>query len=160
MSDADTEGWVPASSLASHYRWEAETCWEAGAYVATILMSQLAFEELLRAHYRAAIGYGGQLSDGTRVSASGFSDLIRAAEQRGVVSASEAGELHELRSVLRNPYVHTRDKPSNPDDWSNQMFKVAAPELLGIGVDDEARQAIQLLASFWPTLARRLWGLE
>ena len=159
MTGGETEEWVPAGALAWHYRWEAETCFKAGAHVATILMSQLAFEELLRAYCRSALGHGGKLSDGTPVFTSGFSDLIREAENGGLLSPNEAAELHELRS-LRNPYVHTRDKPSKPDDWSDQMLKIEAPELLGVGVEDEARRAIRLLRALWPTLARRQWGLE
>jgi hypothetical protein len=150
---------VPAGGLAWHYRFEAETCFKAGAHVATILMTQLAFEELLRAYYRSALGYGGRLSNGTPVAASGFADLIREAEYGGMVSDLEAIDLQKLRNI-RNPYVHTRDKPFKPEDWSDQMFKVEAPGVLGLSVEDEAEEAIRLLGTLWPKLARRQWGLE
>ena len=61
----------------------ARLCWYVGAFVAIIVMSQLALEEMLRAHYRRCKGVDGKLNEHLRVDEADFSGLINQAEADG-----------------------------------------------------------------------------
>ena len=84
----------PSPGLALEYYEEARLCWYVGAFVSTIIMTQLAFEELLRSHYRVAKAVGGSLDCGKKVNEAGFFDLINEAEKDGWILQSEAESLH------------------------------------------------------------------
>lgn len=139
------------SGLASEYYEESRLCWYAGSFVATIIMVQLAFEELFRAHYRN-MGINPKLSSGKRLSQMNFSELIDEAKKDKYISNQEASNLHKLRKI-RNPYVHSQDrqykkngtKPSN--DFITQQFKIINSQL-SPNVQDEAKFAVQMLKNF------------
>ena len=130
-------------------------------------MVQLAFEELLKSHYRVVKGIGGKLNSGKKVEAAGFFEFITEAEDDGYISHDEAKSLHYLRKNIRNPFVHVNDiqitgngktnleKPS----FFSQHLKISAPELLGTDVEDEAKEAIQLLITLLPEISGRWGGL-
>ncbi|MCK4307695.1 hypothetical protein KAW50_05665 [candidate division WOR-3 bacterium] len=103
----------PASALASEYYEEARLCWYVGAFVATIAMVQLAFEELLRSHYRVAKGVGGKLNCGIKVDQASFSNLIDEATNDKWILEEEVKSLHNLRKNVRNPYIHVKDVKVN-----------------------------------------------
>jgi len=147
----------PAPALAYEFYEEARLCWYVGAFVATIIMTQNAFEELLRSHYRVAKGVGGNLDCGKKVNEAGFFDLINEAEEEGWISGSEAKAIHTLRKKLRNPYVHVKDikKPN----FLEQLLKAVAPKLIEGDVRDEGKEAIQLLIRLFPKMASRSGGL-
>jgi len=156
----------PISALAYEYYEEARLCWYMGAFVATIVMIQLSFEELLRSHYRMAKGIGGKLSCGKKVDQVNFSDLISEAHNDGLISEEEAKLLHNLRKNIRNPYVHPRDikvnlneKPNRKTDFFTQYLKIKAPEVVGYDVEDEAKGAVQVLVTLLPKISRRFGGL-
>ena len=157
----------PAPGLALEYYEEARLCWYAGAFVSTIIMTQLAFEELIRSHYRVAKGVDGSLDWGKKVNDAGFFDLINEAEKDGWILRSEAESLHTLRKSLRNPYVHTKDVNANEckekevekPNFLTQYLKIVASELTSDGVEDEAREAAQLLVILFPKIASRTGGL-
>jgi hypothetical protein len=115
-------------------------------------MVQLAFEELMRDHYRVALGVGGVLKNGVRVDAASFSALIEHAEADGLVTQREARRLHRLR-IRRNPLVHSKDvrKPT----WFDQAAKFASvsgePRITG-----EAEEAIRLLNATFPAICERI----
>src|SRR3990172_9870270 len=138
------------SSLASEYFEEARLCWYTGAFVATILMIQIAFEELLRSFYRMANGVGGKLCDGTMVDGASFYQLVEQARRDRIVLNNEMKLLHNLRKV-RNPYVHTKDIKIGEGNWRQQSnfltqeLKIISPELIGADVEHEAKNAIRLL---------------
>ena len=156
---------IPA--LVSEYYEEARLCWYVGAYVATIVMIQLSFEELLRSYYRVAKGVGGKLNYGKKVDQASFSELIDEAQNENWISREEAKLLHNLRKNIRNPYVHAKDIKINNDGKSDlrgpnfltQYLKIKAPEVIGCDVENEAREAIQLLVALLPKISRRCGGL-
>ena len=155
---------TPISGLAYEYYEEARLCWFNGAFVASIVMSQLAFEEMLRSHYRVARGVGGKLRETLRVDDAGFDDLIYQAKVDGWISSEEAASLDKIRKDYRNPFVHPHDVPkqnkSNKPNFLKQRLKMVAPELIGRGAGDEAQETIVLLVTLLPRISRRLYGLH
>ena len=157
----------PSPCLAYEYYEEARLCWYAGAFVATILMVELSFEELIRSHYRLAKGVSGNLNSGKKIDDAGFADLINEARDDFYISDDEANSLHHLRKNLRNPWVHVKDVKLNRDgkinlekpSFSLQEIKISAPELLGSGVETEAKEAIRLLITLFPEISVRHLGL-
>jgi Domain of unknown function (DUF4145) len=149
----DKEGF-PADHLALEYYEEARLCWFVGAFVASIVMSQLAFEELLRSHYRVVKGVRGNLGSGKELDQAGFNDLIIEAGQDGWISPEETTVLHGIRKV-RNPYVHPKDVDKR-EDFFTQTIKIVHPELLGSGTENEARETVKLLVTLFPSICRRL----
>ena len=157
----------PISALVYEYYEEARLCWYVGAFVATIVMVQLSFEELLRSHYRVVKGIGGKLSCGKKVDRARFYDLINEAHNDSLISEEEAKLLHNLRKNIRNPYVHVKDIKVNSNGKQNlkrpnfftQYLKIKAPEVIECDVENEAKEAIQLLVTLLPKISRLLWGI-
>ena len=145
----------PVPALAQEYFEEARFCWYLGAFIASILMVQLAFEELLRSHYRVARGVGGSLDSGKSVDSAGFAELIRQGRRDDLLSPSEVHDLSSLRKS-RNPYVHTKDVGGTGPSFFDQTIKISASELVGLGVEQEAKEAIELLTTFFPRLCMRV----
>ncbi|MCD6513196.1 MAG: hypothetical protein J7K61_06315 [Thermoplasmata archaeon] len=156
---------VPA--LVDEYYEEARLCWYAGAFVATIVMVQLSFEELLRSHYRVAKGVGGKLNCGKKIDRASFSDLIDEAYNDGWISEEEAKLLHNLRKNIRNPYVHVKDikvdSDGKPDlkrpNFFTQYLKIKGPEAVRSDAENEAKKAIQLLVTLLPKMSSHFGGL-
>ena len=147
-----------ADALAYEYYEEARLCWYMGAFVATIVMTELAFEELLRAGYRVGKGVRGKLDSGKNVDDCAFADLLEQARLDQIISNREWARLDSVR-ILRNPYVHTKDwghkrKPS----FFVQLLKYRSPALIGVSTEAEARRSVLTLASLFPTIGRRLFG--
>ena len=94
------------------------------------------------------------MDSGTLVDRAGFAELIRQSRGDGFLSDSEAGELTSLRAY-RNPYVHTKDTGSMGPTWFDQLIKIGAPEIVGVGADDEAHKAVTLLTRLFPLLCMR-----
>lgn len=157
----------PIPVLVSEYYEEARLCWYVGAFVSTIMMTQLAFEELFRSHYRVAKGVGGKLNCGKNVDDAKFFDLIEEAKNDKWISGKETELLHNLRKNIRNPYVHVKDIKINSDGRSNlkrsnfltQYLKIKAPELIGNDLENDAKDVIQLLVNRLPEISRRYGGL-
>ena len=151
---------APFDGLAYEYSEEARLCWYAGAYVGTIVMTQLCFEETLRAHFRVILGVKGGLPCGKSVDSAGFADLIDAAFARELITDAEKTCLTSLR-LTRNPYVHPKEVSSQPDlsrpDVFVQHLKIVAPDLVGQSVEKEAGRAILLLVQSLPRISRRLF---
>ena len=155
---------APVDALAYEYYEEARLCWYVGAFVATIVMTQLALEETLRAHYRVWKGIDGKLNDRLKMDEAGFADLIRQAEADGWLRTNEADALNKIRKEFRNPYVHTRDINANvqlakPTAFA-QYLKIHAPQFLGSGAEDEARESIKILVGLFRNISRRAWGIK
>jgi len=159
----------PAPPLAVEYYEEARLCWYVGAFVATILMTQLAFEELMRSHYRVVKGVGGKLIFNKKIKKvddTTFFDLIEAAKNDKWISKAEANELHNLRKNIRNPYVHVKNfkisKNGKPNlkkpNFFIQYLKIKAPELIRYDVEDEAKDAIKILVILFPLMSLRYGG--
>jgi len=144
----------PTPALAFEYYEEARLCWYMGAFVATVLMVQLALEEFLRSHYRVALGVGGKLSSGVSVDRAGFGELIKEATVDDFLTESEAKDLDSLKNC-RNLYVHTKDQRQGRPSFFDQLAKIAVPELVGTGTEDEARVAVKLLMTLFPALCMR-----
>lgn len=157
----------PIPALVLEYYEEARLCWYMGAFIATIIVALLSFEELLRSHYRVAKGIGGKLNCGKKVDQASFFDLIDEAQSDNWISEEEANSLHNLRRNIRNPYVHTGDVKINsngePDlrrlNFLTQYLKIKAPEVMGSDVENEAKEAIQLTVILLPKISRRYGGL-
>ncbi len=154
---------IKAPALALEY-YEAKLCWYNGAHVATIIMAQLAFEELIRSHYRqAAINM--KLKSGKLVDVAGFSELIDEALSDEYITEDEGKKLHEIRKVS-NPYVHVKDikMKGNKQDLDSPSFftqdlKIHAPELIGIGIIDEARGVLLIMINLFQSIGNRTMGL-
>lgn len=159
----------PAPALAIEYYEEARLCWYVGAFVATIIMTQLTFEELLRSHYRVVKGVSGKLNCSRSINEARFYDLINEAENEGWVSHEEAKSLHMLRKNLRNPYVHVKDIKIKSDknkkmdikatSFVTQYLKIAVPGVVKSDTENEAKEAIQLLVTLFPKMSRYYGGL-
>jgi hypothetical protein len=145
----------PAPQLARRYYEESRLCFYSGAYVATIIMAQLAFEELLRTYYRAIEGEG-CLPDGTKVADCGFADLIIRARREKLASSRDTRRLEKLR-MMRNPYVHSREE-GKKSDVTRQTLKLTFPEYVGVSTEDEARKAVTTLIDVFPRLSHKIWG--
>lgn len=167
LLSVENQSSFPTPALASEYYEEARLCWYVGAFVASITMVQLAFEELLRSYYRVIKGVGGRLNCGIKVDKASFSNLIDEATNDEWISEKEAKLLHNLRKNVRNPYVHVKDFKINNDGKPNykkpnffiQYLKIKAPEVIGSDVENEAKEAIQLLATLFHEMSRRYGGL-
>lgn len=123
-------------ALAHNYFEEAKMCWYSGCYVSTIIMSQLAIEELLRSHYRNMSHCFIQEEDGTmrqfppedckepvlkwanrdsmkkgyqKVDSATFMQLVEEALCDSLITHPQADKLGHLKKALRNPYVHSED---------------------------------------------------
>ncbi len=145
-------------SLALAYYEEARLCWVYGAFVACIVMCQMAFEEAMRAHYWRE---GDRLLNRKKVNEATFFELTDTAERRGLLSSAEAEDLHRLRKEFRNPYVHPKlVSPSaslvRPDVF-RQSLKIFAPDVAEVSVEDEAFAAVALLVRLLPDLSARLF---
>jgi hypothetical protein len=157
----------PVSALAREYYEEARLCWYVGAFVSTIIMTQLAFEELFRAHYRSAYGVGGELDCGKKVDDASFFDLIQQARMDSWISDEEEDLLNDLRKNLRNPYVHVKDvsltdekkKGQQKPDFFIQFLKIKGSKHIEVKTEDEAGKAIQLLAILFPSISERCGGI-
>jgi len=157
----------PIPALVYEYYEEARLCWYMGAFVATIVMVQLLFEELLRSHYRVAKGIGGKLNCGKKVDQANFSDLIDEAYNDNWILEEEAKLIHNLRKNIRNPYVHVKDIKVNNDgkpdrkrpNFFTQYLKIKAPEVIGCDVENEAKEAIHLLVTLLPKISSCFGGL-
>jgi len=127
-------------------------------------MSQVAFEALLRSHYRGTKGK--ELKKRKDVS---LFDLVEEAEEDGLISPDEKDALHKMRKDYRIPYEHPDDfdesagfsKPS----FATQAYKIffAFAGLRGYktdGVEDEARETIGLLVTLFPKLSHRLLEMD
>ena len=157
------DDFAPVPVLAYEYFEEARLCWFVGAFVASIVMTQLAFEELIRSQYRVAKGVGGKLDHGKKVDDAGFADLVRQARADASLTPSESEDLDRLRKLYRNPYVHPKDTSKSKtvkNDFVQQAMKIQAPQLGQGDVSEEAKDAIGLLQRMFFPLARRLWGVD
>lgn len=142
---------APVSALAYEFYEEARLCWYAGAFVGAIVMTQMAFEEMLRSHFRVSKRVGGRLYEAKKVDDMGFAELVKEAQSGGWLRPEEATALDNLRKHARNPYVH-------PKDFVTQLAKIKAPDSLERGAEAEAREAITLLVTKFRRISRRLWG--
>ena len=137
------------SGLAYEYYEEARLCWYVGAFVATIVMAQLSFEETLRSYFRVVGGVQGALSNGKSVDKAGFANLIDEAHSAGLLSDGERDQLHRVRREYRNQYVHPKDIDKNPksskSDFFRQQLKIVAPDVGGESSEAEAQETIQTL---------------
>ena len=171
LISVQSEGEFPAPVLAREYYDEARLCWLYGAFVSTILMSQLAIEELLKNHFRVSKGVKGCLRDEKTVDDSYLFDLVEEAKEEGLIGKEEADDLDQIRKTYRNPYTHVKDVTSPRDakgkknqsgNFFDQGLKIHNPdlsrELLGTSVIDEAQHVITLLCNYFPVISSRLSG--
>jgi hypothetical protein len=156
-----------SDSLAHAYYVEAKLCWISGAYVSTIIMTQLAFEESLRAFFRTIRQGDPILKEDTTIDRAGFFDLVEQAKDERWISTTEATALHTLRKLQRNPYVHPKQVEKGtycPDEFLRridafaQAMKLHAPSFNTGSVIAEAQDAIQLLLHKFPAISSRLHG--
>jgi hypothetical protein len=157
LAEAPPEQEIPAPQLARRYYEESRLCFYSGAYVAAIIMAQLAFEELLRTYYRALQG-DGCLPDGTKVADCGFADLIIRARRDKLANSRDIRHLEKLRT-MRNPYVHSRQE-GRKSDHTRQTLKITFPEYVGVSTEEEARKAVTTLMEVFPRLSHKIWGEE
>lgn len=153
-------GWM--EGLAYEYREEARLCWYIGAFVAAIVMSQLAFEEVLRSHYRAAGRRQWESQRLLPLDKTGFTTLIDKTHEDGLITPREAASLHELRKDYRNPFVHPHGvrKDATKPDFFRQHMKIVAPQSVGESVELEAKKTIILLIRLLPKICRRSFCLH
>jgi hypothetical protein len=151
---------IPAPLLAFQYFEECRLCWLSGAFVATIAMAQIAFEELLRDRYRAEKGFGGMLNPDVTVDFAGFKELIQQAEIENVITRKEAAALHRLR-VMRKTYAHTKSPKEPALSAMEYVYRQAEKFVENKGkirVKEEAQRATELLLSIFPRLCCRWLG--
>lgn len=163
---AEKADWlVSPGPLAAMYYHEARLCWLSGSYVATIVMTQLAFEEILRKFFRRTSS-GNRLHEGkTEIDDASFSQLIHQASHENWLTKSETKRLTKLRKELRNRYVHTKTTTSGDDQHARPEYiiydtdaerRIAAPSINGGSIVADALEAIELLESLFPEISTRL----
>jgi hypothetical protein len=157
-------------ALAYEYYQEARLCWYVGVFVATIVTCQMCLEEWFRSHYRVVGGVRGHLrltGRGTkkqrrvRVDDARFAELVQEASADGILTPIEAEALDRMRVELRNRYMHVEDvkrqvAASDGRDFFTQHLRIVAPQLVGEGVQHQARQAIALTVRLISSLSARL----
>jgi len=160
MLSAQRSDWLVCGGMIQElYFQEARLCWVSGAYVSTIIMTQLAFEEMLRSMFRRLRAPKGVLRRGLRVDRASFFDLIRRAKAEGWISETEAETLNRIREQFRNPYVHIKGERQigrRQSGLTPLEAKFLAPSVQGGSVIAEAQEAIQTLVTFFPVMSTRL----
>lgn len=151
----ENENKCPFSPLTFEYYMEARLCWYVGSFVASIIMTQLAFEELLRSYYRMAKSVAGKLENGKKVDDAGFYELINQSKNDKFIENKESYMLNRLRKNIRNPYVHTKDM-KQPNNFT-QYLKLQASESINIDVEKESKWAIKLLLTTLPEISYRMY---
>jgi len=154
-----TDEYVPVPSLAFQYFEEARLCYYHGAFIAAIFMVQLAFEELLRNHYRVIRGQKEKLTSKMKgaisVDEATFLELIDEAKRDNYVTQKEIEKLHQLRK-LRNRFQHTKDvspyRTNLEDPWFVQDLKIRTQ------IDKDAEWAINLLLTTFVAICKRRSG--
>ena len=141
----------PTICIATHE--EARLCWYNGAFIASIVMTQLTFEELLRSYFRMSYGISGELRHLSltgkivKCDSAGFYDLIQEAFLSRWLSSSERENLHKLRKI-RNNYVHIKDislKNRRKESFHSLVLKLFASELVEGSLEEDAQFAVTLL---------------
>jgi hypothetical protein len=160
LSSIDDGNFI-GSALSAAYYEEARWCWISGAYVATILMTQMALEEGLRSHFRFSREKDAHFPKGVTLNSATFYHLIERAKAEGWISPTRAKDFHRLRKMLRNPYVHTRSRTKTTNhnapflrethEWA-QLGKIVRPGFETGSVVAEEKEAIQLLVRTFPYL--------
>jgi hypothetical protein len=128
-------------------------------FVATIVLTQGSFEELLRDRARITYGVAGNLPSGTLVDAASFAELLAQGVAQGWITRGEHQQLSGLRIELRNPYVHTKDiQQSGRVQRGDFAVQAAKFDMVGAAVELEARDAASMLVRLVPTISRRAWA--
>ena len=155
---------TPFPSLVLAYYEEARLCWYHGAYVAAIVMTQMAFEELIRSHYRS-IGVKKLPLTGKPPDDANFVQLIKQAEQDGYLRENEVREIDKIRKDYRNRYVHVKDakiingkQDLKSSNWITVGMKAHGHNPLGADASDEAKETMRILISVLPDICRRNGG--
>ncbi len=155
--------YLPYPSLCEEYYEEAKLCWYNGAFVASILMVQLTFEELFRSYFRMSYGVNGELrlyKEKIKVDNASFNVLIEEAYLCGWIKDNGRNELHRLRRI-RNPYVHTKDigpkTRKKKIDFLTLFTKVYGSELIEGSAEGDAKFAITLLIKSYSNIALRVF---
>jgi len=154
-----TDEYIPMPSLAFQYFEEARLCYYHGAFIATIFMVHLAFEELLRNHYRIIREQKEKLTSKMRgtisIDEATFLELIDEAKRDNYITQKEAEKLHQLRK-LRNKFQHTKDvspyRTNLEDSWFAQDLKIRTR------IDKDAEWAINLLFTTFADICKRWNG--
>jgi len=154
-----TDEYIPMSSLAFQYFEEARLCYYHGAFIATIFMVHLAFEELLRNHYRIIRGQKEKFMSKNKglinVDEASFLDLIDEAKEDNYITKEEAKELHRPRK-LRNRLQHTKDAPPYKTDLKSSWFGQALR--IKTQIEKDAEWAIGLLLTTFVAICKRWNG--
>jgi hypothetical protein len=150
---------APVPALANDYYQEARLCWYNGAFVASIIMSQLCLEETLRAYYRAANGVDGYLNGEKKVNKAGFKDLIEQASIDRLLNQDEVKACNKIRKEYRNPYVHVHDVHQDDGNirpnFLNLHMEMNYPRLNGLRVENKAKETINILVTLFRKISRR-----
>jgi len=153
-----TDEYIPIPSLAFQYFEEARLCYYHGAFIATIFMVHLVFEELLRNHYRVIRGQKEKLISKNKelmnVDKASFLDLIDEAKEDNYITKEESKKLHRLRK-LRNRLQHTKDVPPYRINLKGSWF--AQDLRIRTQIDKDAEWAINLLLTTFVSICKR-WG--
>jgi len=164
MSISPGDESVPFPSVVLAYYEEARLCWYHGAFVSAIVMAQMAFEELLRSHYRA-IGINKLPLTGKPPDDANFVQLIKQAEQDGYLTVQEAKHIDKIRREYRNRYVHVKNakivdgkQDMKSSNWLTIGMKALCRNPYGDDASDEARETMCILVSILPDICIRNGG--
>lgn len=164
MSVSPDDEMVPFPEVVLAYYEEARLCWYQGAFVATIVMAQMAFEELLRNHYRAVRVTGLKFFD-KPLDNTGFAELVKQAVHDGYLTPEEGKEIDKIRKNYRNPYVHVKDdkivngkQDLESPSWLTVGMKALCRNPYGEDASDEAKETIRILVSILPEICKRYGG--
>ena len=163
------DGYIAAPVVPYLYYGEAKYCWYHGDYIATIVLAQMALEDLLRHHF--IVAKQGKFLSGKTTDGATFARLIDEALAEGYIEKDEAEQLHYLRKQLRNPYVHndSGDVKVNLEDNGNFKetsvpnfmaldMKIRQLSIIDKNVQDEAKEAITILIEVFTSIVLRWHG--
>jgi hypothetical protein len=164
------DGYMFSPVVSQLYYTEAKYCWYHGDYIATIVLSQMAMEDLVRHHFEVA--RHGKFLSGKKIDGATFKCLIDEALAEGYIEKGEAKKLHHLRKKLRNPYVHTdrKDvkvhleekgefKETSLPNFMALSMKIRQLSIIDKNVQDEAKEAITILIKVFTSIVLKSHGL-
>lgn len=164
------DGYLGSHAVPYLYYTEAKYCWYYGNFLATIVLAQMALEDLLRTYFEVAMH--GKFASGKKSSNATFAQLINEALSAGYIESEEAERMHYLRKELRNQYVHNelRDVKVNIRFSDKEPSKeTRMPSFIALdmkirpvgvekNVEHEARESITILIEVFTSIALRSHG--
>ena len=158
------EGMLTSGIIAQEYFFEAQRCWLEGLFFATIVMTQMTFEEGLKHSFRGYYDLRGDKKNLNFVNSCGFNQIIDLANKEKYITKKESEQLHKLRK-MRNPLVHVKRDKKNEGDFMDtseysimrkisQIYQVEEGMILESDAEIEAKKAMKFSKLYYDIFSR------